>query len=84
MRCAQSQDVQEKCADIEPKIRDQTLTAKEKFIYQLSKSPYAHVSATVLVPETPTNEQGLTLKEKLLRKSKRLQEKATSTRNVED
>jgi len=79
VRCAQSQHNRHNLASAKPKLRDRTLTAKEKFIYTRSKSLHTPKAATVLAPDTPKNEQGLTLKEKLLRKSTRLQLLACKT-----
>lgn len=46
-------------------------TAKEKFLN--SRKPCEKHDHSIVAPETPINEQGLTLREKLIRKSRRLQ-----------
>lgn len=62
-------------------IQVKELTVKEKFIRQVTLTPDQHSSRRrleLIVPETPLEEQGLTLKEKLLRRSSRVRLKQKS------
>ena len=74
-KCGQSQKSAKAVTRQKSTTPVKRLTAKQRFLSTKNSHRTEIHNDKILVPETPINDQGMTLRDKLLRKSKRLAER---------